>query len=86
MTGRGFFSLQRTLIISIASVVITYELVLLQFDADKIKPRMFDPCPMPPIITKTITPNLTAIEELGGFNYTYSKLKVFVTFILGDVV
>ena len=45
LTGRKFFYLTRTLLISIFSCVVTYELVLLQFDGNKGKPAMFNPCP-----------------------------------------
>ncbi|CAO1403359.1 unnamed protein product [Diamesa serratosioi] len=44
LSGRKFFHLTRNIIISIAGTIITYELVLLQFDIDKIKPGMFEPC------------------------------------------
>lgn len=45
LSGKKFFYLTRGLIISIAGSIITYELVLLQFDNDKIVSDMFNPCP-----------------------------------------
>ncbi|XP_070498930.1 gustatory receptor for sugar taste 64a-like [Chironomus tepperi] len=44
LSGRNFFFLTRSIIISIAGTIITYELVLLQFDGEKILPGMFNPC------------------------------------------
>lgn len=45
MTGKKFFHITRGLIITIAGTILTYELVMLQFDADKILTGLFDPCP-----------------------------------------
>jgi gustatory receptor len=45
MTGKKFFKITRGIIITIAGTILTYELVLLQFDADKIITGLFDPCP-----------------------------------------
>lgn len=47
MSGKKFFYITRRIIISIAGTIVTYELVLLQFDGDKIVSGMFDPCPKP---------------------------------------
>lgn len=47
LSGKKFFYITRGIIISIAGTVVTYELVLLQFDADKIESAMFNPCPKP---------------------------------------
>ncbi|KAL7039348.1 hypothetical protein ACKWTF_009882 [Chironomus riparius] len=44
LSGRHFFTLTRQIIISITGTIITYELVLIQFDGDKILPGMFNPC------------------------------------------
>lgn len=44
MSGKKFFHITRGMIITIAGTIITYELVLLQFDADKIESDLFDPC------------------------------------------
>ena len=44
MSGKKFFHITRGIIITIAGSIITYELVLLQFGADKIESDMFDPC------------------------------------------
>ncbi|XP_070498768.1 gustatory receptor for sugar taste 64e-like [Chironomus tepperi] len=44
LSGRHFFTITRGIIISIAGTIITYELVLIQFDGDKILPGMFRPC------------------------------------------
>ncbi|KAG5682327.1 hypothetical protein PVAND_011686 [Polypedilum vanderplanki] len=46
LSGKNFFFLTRGLIISIAGTIITYELVLLQFDNDKIVSDLFNiTCP-----------------------------------------
>lgn len=45
MSGKKFFFITRGIIISIAGTIVTYELVLLQFDADQIVSGMWDPCP-----------------------------------------
>jgi gustatory receptor len=45
MTGKKFFSITRGIIITIAGTILTYELVLLQFDADKIITGLFKTCP-----------------------------------------
>jgi gustatory receptor len=45
MSGKKFFFITRGIIISIAGTIVTYELVLLQFDGDKIESIMFNPCP-----------------------------------------
>lgn len=47
LSGKKFFFITRGIIITIAGSIVTYELVLLQFDADKIEPGMFNPCPTP---------------------------------------
>lgn len=44
LSGKKFFFLTRGIIISIAGTIVTYELVLLQFDADKIVSDLFNPC------------------------------------------
>jgi gustatory receptor len=45
MSGKKFFFITRGIIISITGTIVTYELVLLQFDADKIESDLFYPCP-----------------------------------------
>jgi gustatory receptor len=45
LSGRKFFFLTRGIIITITGTIVTYELVLLQFDADKIESDLFNPCP-----------------------------------------
>jgi len=45
MSGKRFFFMTRSIIVSLAGVIVTYVLVLLQFDADKITSEMFNPCP-----------------------------------------
>jgi gustatory receptor len=45
LSGKKFFFITRGIIISIAGTIVTYELVLLQFDADKIETGMINPCP-----------------------------------------
>jgi gustatory receptor len=50
LSGKKFFHITRGIIISIAGTIVTYELVLLQFDADKIESIMFNPCPKPEYI------------------------------------
>lgn len=47
LSGKKFFFITRGIIITIAGTIVTYELVLLQFDGDKIVSGMFDPCPKP---------------------------------------
>ncbi|KAL7039352.1 hypothetical protein ACKWTF_009883 [Chironomus riparius] len=44
LSGKNFFFLTRSIVISIAGTILTYELVLLQFDGEKIVSIMFDPC------------------------------------------
>ncbi|XP_070498772.1 gustatory receptor for sugar taste 64a-like [Chironomus tepperi] len=44
LSGKHFFFLTRSIVISIAGTILTYELVLLQFDGEKIVSVMFDPC------------------------------------------
>lgn len=46
LSGKKFFFITRGIIITIAGTIVTYELVLLQFDADKIVPGMRNPCPI----------------------------------------
>ena len=41
LSGRKFFHLTRTIIITIIGTIVTYELVLLQMD---VEPGMFEPC------------------------------------------
>lgn len=45
MTGKKFFRITRGIIITIAGTILTYELVMLQFDADKIITGLSDSCP-----------------------------------------
>lgn len=47
LSGKKFFFISRGIIISIAGTIVTYELVLLQFDTEKIESYMFNPCPPP---------------------------------------
>lgn len=49
MSGKKFFFITRGIIISIAGTIVTYELVLLQFNGNAIVSDMFHPCPVPPI-------------------------------------
>lgn len=56
MTGKKFFSLTRGIIITIAGTIITYELVLLQFDGDKI-PSGMPAHPCPPEVAKAVNKN-----------------------------
>lgn len=44
MTGKKFFTITRGIIITICGTILTYELVMLQFDADKIITGLFNPC------------------------------------------
>jgi gustatory receptor len=45
LSGKKFFFITRGIIISIAGTIVTYELVLLQFNADEIETGMVNPCP-----------------------------------------
>ena len=45
LSGRSFFYLTRRIVITIAGTILTYELVLLSFDGNKILSDMFNPCP-----------------------------------------
>lgn len=44
LSGKKFFFITRDIIITIAGTIVTYELVLLQFDADKINSIVLDKC------------------------------------------
>ena len=44
LSGRKFFHLTRTILITIVGTIVTYELVLLQMNAEEIEPGMFHPC------------------------------------------
>lgn len=45
LSGNKFFFITRGIIITIAATIVTYELVLLQFNTNEIKSDLFDPCP-----------------------------------------